>query len=80
MKGTMKMGSSLLSAALLLALTAAPVQAENRCKGMEQSSCASHNSCRWINGYKRSTGKEVAGYCRSLPSAKKPLAPASQKS
>ncbi len=34
------------------------------CKGSEQTSCAANNACTWVDGYKRSDGKNVNGYCR----------------
>lgn len=60
------MPAILFSTVLLFAGTA--VQAESPvCKGMEQASCTASESCRWINAYKRSDGREVSGYCRKLP-------------
>lgn len=60
-----------LSASLCSALLfygAHAVQAEPvACKGMEQASCTESGSCRWINSYKRSDGRETKGYCRKLP-------------
>ena len=56
----------LCSAALLV--TTSAVQAESPvCKGMEQASCTASDSCRWVDAYKRSDGREVSGYCRKLP-------------
>jgi len=37
------------------------------CNQLEQDACAAEASCRWVNGYQRTDGKEVRGYCRSLP-------------
>jgi len=54
------------SAALLFGAHAA--QAEPAaCKGMEQASCTQSGSCRWVDTYKRSDGRETKGYCRKLP-------------
>lgn len=57
----------LCSAVLLIGIPAA--QAESTaCKGMEQAACTESGNCRWINSYKRADGREIKGYCRTLPS------------
>lgn len=48
---------------LLAAATSA--FAENSCKGLEKSPCASKGSCTWIDAYTTKKGSTVDGYCRS---------------
>ncbi len=60
----------LLCSATLL-LSAQAIQAEPvACKGMQQAPCSDSTSCRWVNTYKRSDGREINGYCRKLPGKK----------
>ena len=62
-----KMKISMLSAAIMLAMTAGYSHAQAECKGMKKSACATASGCRWIRGYERSDGRSVIGYCRKLP-------------
>lgn len=66
MKKANKMIST-VSAVVILAFASGHSSAESACKGMEKSSCETASSCRWIKGYERSDGRNVAGYCRKLP-------------
>lgn len=59
---------SLLGSAFFLAVLT-PAQAVSDCKGLEHAACADTSQCRWIVPYKRSDGREVRGYCRTLPAA-----------
>ncbi len=43
------------------------VAAEAGCKGLVEDNCSKESSCRWVNPYKRTDGREVTGYCRTLP-------------
>ena len=59
--------STLICSAALLISTSAAQAAPNVCKGVQQAACADAGSCRWVNSYKRSDGREINGYCRKLP-------------
>lgn len=54
---------AITSALLLLALNIGTASSAE-CKGSEKTSCSANNSCTWVDGYKRSDGKNVNGYCR----------------
>lgn len=41
--------------------------ADSSCKGLAEKSCSNESSCRWVDPYKRTDGREVKGYCRALP-------------
>jgi hypothetical protein len=45
-------------------------EAKSACSPLDQPTCSTDQSCRWIAPYKRTDGKEVKGYCRSAPAAK----------
>ena len=64
--------ASLLGACCSMALLLAPVSAmaASQCKGLAQQQCAGVASCLWVDGYKRSDGREVSGYCRAQRGAK----------
>jgi len=53
--------------ALSAFLAASGPASANSCKTLDQSSCSSNAACSWIDGYKRSDGREVKAYCRSKP-------------
>ena len=57
---------SLLGSALFLSAMTS-VQAASECKGLEQNICGDSSQCRWIVAYKRSDGRDVRGYCRTMP-------------
>lgn len=40
------------------------------CKGLPAAECQANSACRWINGYTRKDGREVAAYCRTGRAAK----------
>ncbi|MBK1733486.1 hypothetical protein CKO41_17270 [Thiococcus pfennigii] len=54
-------------AALAIALLVTPLMAgaQSACKGLEQPACTAQANCTWVGGYTRSSGAQVAGYCRS---------------
>lgn len=67
---------TLLFGACLTALLApASAMAESQCKGLTEANCAEAAHCRWIDGYVRKDGREVAGYCRVLHRSKAPQEP-----
>lgn len=54
-----------LSLAFLLLGTATTAQAASQCKGLNKGVCTAKSDCGWTNGYKRSDGRKVNGYCRA---------------
>lgn len=52
----------IVSAAIMLSV---PAQAASACKGLNDSACASAQSCSWINAYARKDGKKINGFCRT---------------
>lgn len=48
----------------VLGLGLSPNLSANACKGMEESACLEQGACIWVNGYERSDGRAVQGYCR----------------
>ncbi|MGV6825653.1 MAG: hypothetical protein ACWA5Q_01640 [bacterium] len=57
--------------AAMALLAAQGVTAEGQsCRGLVENQCANDQQCRWVNAYKRSDGRQVNGYCRSLPDRK----------
>lgn len=64
--------ASLIAASCSAALLLAPVSAMavSQCKGMAEQQCSGAASCLWVDGYRRSDGREVSGYCRAQRGAK----------
>ena len=56
------LSASMVAVAALVCVS--PVTAASPCKGLSESSCQSDDSCRWISGYVRKDGREVAAHCR----------------
>jgi hypothetical protein len=50
-----------------------PLSAEalsSQCKTLTQPDCLASASCTWVDSYKRSDGRKVAAYCRTVPKKK----------
>lgn len=60
-----------LTICISLGLGAATAFAENKCKGLSQSTCSAGASCSWVNGYETKKGKKVDAYCRVKSGKKK---------
>lgn len=61
----MKLSQLLTSASVLaLMVSASAANAASQCKGLSETACAADSSCRWVAGYVRKDGREVAAYCR----------------
>lgn len=56
----------LFGAGLIVALPfiSATTFAASHCKGLAENACASDASCRWVAGYERKDGRQVAAHCR----------------
>ena len=58
------------SLAVFVVLGPVTASAASACKGIEKDACAAKDECLWVDGYKRSDGREVSGYCRAQRGAK----------
>jgi hypothetical protein len=58
--------AALLGAGLIITLpmTFTTALAASHCKGLAETACASDSSCRWVAGYERKDGRQVAAHCR----------------
>ncbi|MES9877134.1 MAG: hypothetical protein ABW162_16385 [Candidatus Sedimenticola sp. PURPLELP] len=55
---------------LFLLLIGGSVQA-SACKGLSDKQCAAESGCSWVDGYKRSDGRNVSAHCKARPKGKK---------
>ena len=70
----MKLSHLFVSATVgALLIEASNANAASQCKGLSETACAADSSCRWVSGYVRKDGREVAAYCRLGTSGTKTL-------